>query len=256
MRSPTTRLALTIAVALPLGLVVAPASAQTRSGSGAQPAPPTPPPTPASPGQPSGQPASPATGQPTGADEPAEPGAVDVDGLRQEYLKLRDELFKSRARAATVASQLYSTKLTIDLVYTTARYYTIGRATIRLDGANVYDDVDGTIGKDAAPRFEGFVAPGRHLVQIRIEAVGKDDDRFTSVIDDTFTIQAPAGKDVTLVAKARDGGDIPYAWKKKEAGSYSLVLDVKVNTQKRPEAAPAKAASRPLSRTRSADARL
>ena len=34
----------------------------------------------------------------------------DVDSLRQEYLSLRDELFKSRARANAVASQLYSTR--------------------------------------------------------------------------------------------------------------------------------------------------
>ena len=37
----------------------------------------------------------------------------DVDTLRQEYLSLHDELFKSRARANAVASQLYSTRIPI-----------------------------------------------------------------------------------------------------------------------------------------------
>src|SRR5262245_59778979 len=40
------------------------------------------------------------------ADSEPKAGEVDVDSLRQEYLALRDELFKSRARASTVASQL------------------------------------------------------------------------------------------------------------------------------------------------------
>lgn len=163
--------------------------------------------------------------------------ALDIDALRQEYLRLRDELFRSRARAATVASALYSTRLRVHLDYESARFYAVTRATIRLDGANVFDDTGGAVGADKAPRFEGFVAPGRHRLSIRIEATGKDDERFTSVIDNTFTIQAPAGKDVVIRARAKDGGDIPYAWEKKQRGSYGLHLDVAVEAVPRAEAA-------------------
>jgi outer membrane biosynthesis protein TonB len=78
---------------------------------------------------------------PTPAPAPAEPeatsDAVDVDSLRQEYLKLRDELFESRARAATVASALYSTRIQVKLAFTTGRFYGVSRATVRLDGASV-----------------------------------------------------------------------------------------------------------------------
>src|SRR5438270_10667170 len=79
----------------------------------------------------------------------------DVDALRQEYLKLRDELFASRARAAAVASAMYSTKITLKLTYTTGRFYNVRRATVRLDGANVYDDSDGKISGEDAVRFQG-----------------------------------------------------------------------------------------------------
>ena len=89
----------------------------------------------------------------TPADEAAEPAGAsdaDVDTLRQEYLSLRDELFKSRARANAVASQLYSTRIQIKLTYTTARYYNPAKASIRLDGANVYEDASGAIAGDDA----------------------------------------------------------------------------------------------------------
>lgn len=197
--------------------------------------------------------AAPAAGAPAGADggdagETADTGeadgsaaapdqeALDIDALRQEYLRLRDELFRSRARAATVASALYSTRIRILLDYDSARYYAVTRATVRLDGAGVYDDTSGAIGTDKAPRFEGYVAPGRHQLGVRIEAVGKDDERFTSIIDNTFTIQAPAGKDVIVRVSARDDGDIPYAWEKKQRGSYGLRLDVAVEAVGRGEA--------------------
>ncbi len=169
----------------------------------------------------------------------ADQEGADIDALRQEYLRLRDQLFRSRARAAAVASAMYSTKLTILLSYDTGRFYAVDRATIRLDGANVFDDSSGAIANDKAPRFEGYVAPGRHVLSVRIEATGKDDERFTSTTENTVTFQAPAGKDVTITARAKDGGNIPYAWKKKEKGSYQLTLNVKVDTKKRPTAKPA-----------------
>ena len=169
--------------------------------------------------------------------EPATPADGDVDALRQEYLSLRDELFKSRARANTVASQLYSTRIQIKLTYTTARYYTPAKASIRLDGASVFEDTSSGIAGDDNVRFDGYVAPGRHLVTFHIEATGKDDDSFTSTTETQIVVKAVAGKDLLVLAKAKDGGDIAYEWKKKEKGSYGLGVDVNVKTTKREESA-------------------
>lgn len=202
------------------------------SGSAARPATPT---------AGSGSAAAPAAGSgqttpPDAGDGSGEPPAdeTEVDALRQEYLKLRDELFESRARAATVASQLYSTKVTLKLAYTSGRMYGVSRASIRLDGANVYDDTAGAIANDDGIRFEGFIAPGRHVLAFRVEANGKDDARFTTATESTVVIEAVAGKDLVVAAKAKDGGDLPYAWKKKQQGSYKLGLDIDVRSIKRP----------------------
>ncbi|MEZ4359075.1 MAG: hypothetical protein R3B48_02770 [Kofleriaceae bacterium] len=173
------------------------------------------------------------------ADEPTAPALassaelVDVDVLRQEYLQLRDELFRSHARASTLSSALYSTKISIRLAFTTGRHYGVTRATIRLDGASVFDDTDGAIAGDDAIRFEGYLAPGKHVLAVRVEASGKDDDRFTSANEAQVTLQAVAGKDLLVTAKAKDSGDIAYAWKRDERGSYGLGLDISVKTVKR-----------------------
>ncbi len=177
------------------------------------------------------------TGGGSGDAKPAEPApkseaGPDVDALRQEYLSLRDELFKSRARAASVASQLYSTRIQIRLTYTTARYYNPAKSSIRLDGATVYEDTTGAIGGDDGIRFDGYIAPGRHLVTFRVEATGKDDDSFTSATESTIVVKAVPGKDLIVAAKAKDAGDIAYEWKKSEHGSYGLGIDVAVKTAK------------------------
>lgn len=211
----------TLIGAILVAMFAATAAAQQPSK---QPTPPTPTPTPQP--QPKAEPAKP---EPEARDE-----GDDIDTLRQEYLKLRDELYQSRARAAAVASALYSTKITIKLSYGTGRFYTVGRATIRLDGASVYDDTEGAIAGDDAVRFEGWIAPGRHVVSIRVEAAGKDDERFTSSTEASFVVQAVGGKDLTVVARAKDGGDIPYEWKRGEHGTYKLSIDADVRTVARP----------------------
>jgi hypothetical protein len=128
---------------------------------------------------------------------------------------------------------MFSTKVTIYLNHRSGRFYTVTRATVRLDGASVFDDTQGAIASDQATRFEGYVAPGRHKLAIRIEATAKDDERFSTEIESAFSFQAPAGKDVALIANVKDDGDIAFAWGKKQKGSYKLRVDLKVETAER-----------------------
>ncbi len=160
--------------------------------------------------------------------ETANKNEPDVDSLRQEYLSLRDELFKSRARANAVASALYSTRIQIKFAWTSARYYSVAKAQVRLDGATVYEDAGGAIAGDDGVRFDGYVAPGRHIVTFHVEATGKDDDSFTSSTESQIVVKAVPQKDLVVAAKAHDSGDIAYAWKKSEHGSYGLGIDVSV----------------------------
>jgi hypothetical protein len=162
---------------------------------------------------------------------PAKEGKeVDVDALRQEYLSLRDELFKSRARANAVASQLYSTRMSIKFTWGSERHYAVSKASIRVDGATVFEDSTGAIAKDDGIRFNGYVAPGRHLVTFHVEATGKDDDSFTSSTESQIVVKAVANKDLLLAAKGHDSGDIAYEWKRSEKGSYGIGIDVAVKS--------------------------
>jgi hypothetical protein len=183
------------------------------------------------PATPTGVPAA-AVPPPAAPPEKEEPAAadVDVDSLRQEYLSLRDELYKSRARANAVASALYSTRVTIKFTWGSARYYGVSKASIRLDGATVYEDATGAIASDDGIRFEGYVAPGRHLITFHVDATGKDDDTFTSSTEAQIVVKAVAQKDLVVSAKGKDSGDIAYEWKKSEHGSYGLGIDVGVKT--------------------------
>ncbi|MBP9088414.1 MAG: hypothetical protein KBG15_19995 [Kofleriaceae bacterium] len=193
--------------------------------------------TPTAPASPASGPASPPPAGPTSTEVRSDSAVASVDDLRQEYLALRDELFASRARAAAVSSQLFSTKVVIRFRFDAGRFYSVPKASIRLDGASVFEDTQGSIVADDAVRFTGFVAPGHHVVTFRVETIGKDDDRFSSANEAQVSVEAVAGKDLLVVARAKDAGDIPYAWKRSERGSYGLSMSVAVNTKKNDSAA-------------------
>jgi hypothetical protein len=170
-------------------------------------------------------------GSGTGSDtEKPAANEPDVDALRQEYLALRDELFKSRARANAVASALYSTRISVKLAWDSGRYYGVSKASIRLDGATVYEDTKGAIAADDGVRFDGYLAPGKHTITFHVDAAGKDDDSFASATETQVVVKAVAGKDLAVAAHARDGGDIAYQWKRTEHGKYGLGIDVSVKT--------------------------
>jgi len=177
----------------------------------------------------------------TGAEAPPDTtSAGSIEELRKEYERVREGLFTSRARAAALASAVYSSKVRISLRYDTPRFYKVKRATVRLDGANVFEDEGGTVGANDQIRFDGFVAPGRHQITIVIEAEAKDDTSFVSATTSSFTIDVPTRKVVVVKARAEDGGDMAYAWSRKQRGSYKLLLDVDVKTESLPDGTGAK----------------
>jgi hypothetical protein len=170
------------------------------------------------------------------ADEPPTPAPSPqkVDELQKEYERIRESLFTARARAAAVGAAMYSSKVQIFLKFGTPRFFHVGRGVIRLDGASVYEDAAGAIGNDDLIRFEGFVAPGKHLITVRFDSDSKDDASFSSSTESTFIIDVPQHKLVTLRAQAEDGGDMGSTFPKKGKGSYRLHLDADVETKDMP----------------------
>jgi hypothetical protein len=157
---------------------------------------------------------------------PATAPAPQLDQLQKDYEQIREALFSARARSGAAASALYNAKVQVYLKFNAPRFFHVSRATVRVDGGAVFDDTTGAIGTDNVLRWEGFVAPGKHQVGVRIDAETKDDPSFTTSTESTFTVDVPARKLVVLKAQADDAGDMGYGFPKKQKGSYKLRLDV------------------------------
>jgi len=167
----------------------------------------------------------------TAAPAPGPAAQPSIDDLQREYEKIRAELFSARARAAALSQTVHSSKVQIYLRYTTPRFFHVNRASIRIDGASVFEDLTSAVANDNVMRFDGFVAPGKHQVTLRIDAETKDDPAYGTSTESTFTIDVPARRLVILRADVEDQGDMGYSWGKKSRGSYKLHLDVGVEAK-------------------------
>jgi len=161
----------------------------------------------------------------------ATPPTPKIDELQKEYEKIREGLFTARARAAAVSAAMYSSKLQIFLKFGTPRFFHVSHAAVHLDGAAVFEDTAGAIGNDDLVRFEGFIAPGKHLVTVRVDSESKDDTSFSSSTESSFTIDVPQHKIVVMRSQVEDGGDMGSTFTKKGKGSYRLHLDADVEAK-------------------------
>lgn len=164
---------------------------------------------------------------------PANQATGDLDALRREYLALRAQVFSAQARQAAVAGALFSARLRTRMHFGAGRFFLVTRATIRLDGATIYDDAAGKVADDDAVRFDGYVSPGRHVLTFRVETLAKDDDRFGSTQDSQVVVDVATSKDTYVTASVTDDGDLAYAWKRKARGSYALATHVDVEAVER-----------------------
>jgi hypothetical protein len=151
----------------------------------------------------------PAPVEPEKKPEPPPTAEKDLERLRAEYAELRDALFRSRARAQTLAGAMYSTKLAIGVRWKATRRYALQHASVRLDEAQIWDSGDRPLGEDGLRLAEAAVAPGRHEITLRLEVRAKDGQDLGYTSEHTFAVNVPEGKasEVTLVAD--DGGEAP-----------------------------------------------
>ena len=145
---------------------------------------------------------------------PPAPPIVDLAKLRAEYDKLRDELFRARARAALVEQGIYTSKLGATLRWKGAPDFVLHRAEIRLDGNVVWDSGEKPLVDDLIKVSERPIKPGPHSVTVRIEVrPGKKGEREQADLgyesEQTFVVNVPDGKTTTVMFTGDDDGDLP-----------------------------------------------
>jgi hypothetical protein len=172
-------------------------------------------------------PESPSPAEPKDTPAPAPPGAatpapsIDLQKLRADYDRLRDDLYRARARAQIVQEGIYSSRLAATLRWKGAPDYVIKHAEVRIDGGSVWDSGDKPVTDDLVKVAERPVKAGAHALTVRLEirlgaiaknaekTGGKDPEQLGYVSEHTFAIIVPDGKHVVAAITGDEDGDPP-----------------------------------------------
>jgi hypothetical protein len=151
----------------------------------------------------------------------------DLERLRADYDRLRDELFRARSRAQIVEEGLWSSRLSATFRWKGGPSYLVHHASVRLDGADVWDSGDKPVTDDLVTVAERPVKPGPHALTLRIDIrpgkKSKDSDKLGYVSEHTFAIIVPDGKRTRVDIKGDEDGDAP---------EYEPEIEVELETLK------------------------
>jgi hypothetical protein len=141
--------------------------------------------------------------------------SIDLQKLRADYDRLRDELFRARSRAQIVEDGLYDARLGASLHWKAAPDYVIHHAEVRLDGGTIWDSGDGPVTDDRLTIADRPCKPGPHALTLRLDIrpgtkkKGKDTDGLGYTSEQTFAIVVPEGKRTTVELTGDEDGSLP-----------------------------------------------
>jgi hypothetical protein len=212
------------------GPVVPPAPAPTPEPTPSESAPPpteTPPAAESAPAPPPPPPAPMTTPEPT-----TSKANVDLDALNREYNQLRDELFRSRAKAHLIGDALFKTKIVATFQYKAQRAWPIKKVTLKIDDQPVFT-ADSPATQDPLKLYDGFAAPGKHTLAVRVECGATGEDRVAYGAEGVFVVDVAENKQTNVAFVVDENGDGPGKIAKKREGTFDVRVRADLETVER-----------------------
>lgn len=144
------------------------------------------------------------------------------EALRARYDELRDAVFRSRARRATLEKALFSTKAAFELKWEANRHFKIEKAELRLDGTRLWDASERPVTEEPVSLAARSVAPGAHVLSVRLEVKSRDSASAGYVSEQSFAISLPEGKETSVRVIVDEDGSLP---------SYNPEMEIELETK-------------------------
>ena len=157
---------------------------------------------------------------------------VDLEALNREYNQLRDELFRSRAKAHLLGDALFKTKIVATFQYKAQRAWPIKKVTLKIDDQPVFT-ADSPSTQDPLKLYDGFAAPGKHSLAVRVECGATGEERVAYGAEGTFVVDVAENKQSNVSFVVDETGDGPTKLAKKREGTFDVRVRADVETVER-----------------------
>jgi hypothetical protein len=166
------------------------------------------------------------------ASEPPAADAEQVSGLQTELSALMDELVQARTRAALLGKTLFKTVTRVYLQNLAGDGAVLSKAVLKLDGAPIFRGDGAAIrGDEARQVFEGFIAPGSHVLTAELEVSSRTDSAYGYSLRESYKFQALRDKRNELSLVLRDDSDVASEFPDDQDGEYDVRMRLRVRTK-------------------------
>jgi len=172
-----------------------------------------------------------ATSDATEPDAEPEPDFVDLGPLRDEFTAVMDDLVQVRSRIAVLGRQLFQTKVRVRVQDRASDDQDLVSIALRLDGAPIFSGDPSSVNGDVRQIFEGFAAPGPHLLTVETEQRARANDDYRYTQSDTYRFQVVRGKATELTLTLDDSSNIADDFPDDGEGEYDIRMRLRVATR-------------------------
>jgi hypothetical protein len=164
--------------------------------------------------------------------EPAAADSGKLAELRADVASLVDDMVEARARVALLGKTLFKTQLRVKIQNLAAPDPVLGKVVLKLDGAPIYHG-DGTAlsGDDAHQVFQGFIAPGAHVLAAELEQSSKRDSAYGYSLHESYRFQVVRDKRSELTLIVDDDSDLADDFPDDSEGEYDVRMKLRVRTK-------------------------
>ncbi len=169
---------------------------------------------------------------PAPAAEEAAPPPSQVDALQTELSALMDELVQARTRASLIGKTLFKTQVRVFVQNLAGDDAILAKIVLKLDGAPIFRGDAAAIRGDEERRvFEGFIAPGPHVLTAEIEQSSRDDSAYGYELRESYRFQTIRDKRNELRLVLRDDSDVASEFPDDQDGEYDVRTKLRVQTK-------------------------
>jgi hypothetical protein len=152
--------------------------------------------------------------------------------LRAEVTTLMDDLATARAKAAVLGKTLFKTRIVVRAQNLAGSDLRLNRLLVLLDGAPVFrGDGSALTGDEARQLFEGFAAPGPHVLTFECEQRMRDDDAYGYTLRESYRVKVPRDRETDLLLVLDDDSSDAEDLAEDSEGEYDVRTRLRQTTR-------------------------
>jgi hypothetical protein len=174
---------------------------------------------------------------PSAAESAPGPAETPVDAeqlasLQSELSTLMDDLVQARTRAGLIGKTLFKTLIRVHVQNLVGDDTALAKIVLKLDGAPIFrGDAASMRGDEARQVFEGYVAPGPHVLSVELEQNSRSDQAYGYTLRESYKFQALRDKRNELSLTLRDSSDMASEFPDDQDGEYDVRMRLRARTR-------------------------